>query len=434
MDIKSIIQRKMEKQELTNDEIRYFVGKYAKGEISDAQVAALMSFIYVNGLNEDEILHLSVALADSGEKMNLDEISPNVVDKHSTGGVGDKVTILLMPVMAALGIPVAKVSSRGYGIAGGTIDKLESIPGFDTEISMAKFKNNIENCGIGIINQTINVAPVEGKMYKLRNELGFTDSLPIIAASLMSLKLAMGCDKIVFDITCGKGTYLKTKEEARRLAKLLVKLGKRLDKKVACVITNMNEPLGYAIGHELEIKEIISALKGDMSQDLNDVMQTLAGMMMSLVTGQKFTEEDKKRIEDAIFSGEALEKFKMMVASQNGDLRFIEQPECFRDSKYNMPVLAEQNGFIESIDADIVGSIAVYLGAGRMKNQTAINRSAGIVLNKKVGDTVEAGEALAYIHTDDETKVTGAVENLKNAFQLTNKNISQKSRILEIIQ
>lgn len=434
MDIKSIIQRKSFREELTNDEIRYFVGKYAKGEISDAQAAALVSYICINGLTEDEIVNLSVAMADSGDKINLDSISPNIVDKHSTGGVGDKATILLMPVMAALGIPVAKISSRGYGIAGGTIDKLESIPGFNTEISIEEFVQNVKTSGLGIVNQSINLAPVEGKMYKLRNELGFTSSLPIIAASLMSLKLAIGCEKIVFDITCGKGTYIKTKEEAKRLAKLLVKIGKRLDKKVACVITNMNEPLGYSIGHDLEIKEIIAALKGDISEDLMEVVQSLAGMMMTLVAGRKLTEEEKKNVEDVIYSGKAYAKFRAMVEKQYGDLRFIDHPEYFRESKFIMPVLADENGIIESIDADMVGSIAVYLGAGRMKNESEINRTAGIVLNKKVGETVSAGEVFAYIHTDDETKVSGAVQNLKDAFKLTNKNTTKKSRVLEIVQ
>ena len=434
MDIKSIIQKKSLRAELTKDEIKYFVGKYSKGEISDAQVAALMSYIYINGLTEDEILNLSIEMANSGDTIKLDELSQNIVDKHSTGGVGDKATILLMPLMASLGIPVAKISSRGYGIAGGTIDKLESIPGFNTEISLEEFIRNVSNTGIGIINQSINLAPVEGKMYKLRNDLGFTDSLPIIAASLLSLKLSMGCEKIVFDITCGKGTYIKTKEKARKLAKLLVKLGKRLDKKVACVITNMNEPLGYSIGHDLEIKEVIAALRGDISDDLFEVVQVLAEVMMNLVSDGKITEEDKSLIGDAIYSGKAFSKFKSMVENQNGDLRFIDNPEYFRESKVMIPVLADNGGFIENIDADIVGSIAVYLGAGRMKNESEINRTAGIVLNKKVGDSVSAGEILAYIHTDDESKVSGAVENLKDAFKLTNKKIVKKSRVLEIIQ
>lgn len=434
MDIKSIIRKKREKKELTNDEIRYFIGKYTKGEITEAQAASLLSYIYINGLTEDEIVYLSIALSESGDMINLSDISSKIVDKHSTGGVGDKATIILMPVIASLDIPVAKISSRGYGIAGGTIDKLESIPGYNTEISVEEFRKNIRDNGICIINQSLNLAPAEGKLYKLRNQLGFTDSLPIIAASLMSLKLATGCDKIVFDITCGKGTYIKTKDEAKRLARLLVKIGKRVNKTVACIITNMNEPLGYSIGHNLEIQETIMALKGRMPQDLGDVVEALGGLMISMVTGNESIDDNARAIKEAIRSGKAYEKFKAMVASQYGDLRFIEKPELFNKSKYMMPVFATEDGTVESIDADIVGSIAIYLGAGRMKDESEINRTAGITLNKKVGDTVVSGEVLAYIHTDDENKVTGATQNLKEAFKLTNKKIAMKSRVLEIIR
>ncbi len=434
MDITSIIQRKKEKKELTEEEIRYVVGKYAKEHITDAQVAALLSFISINGLTEDEILNFSIAMADSGEKMNLDEISTNVVDKHSTGGVGDKVTILLMPILGALEIPVAKVSSRGYGITGGTIDKLEAIPGFNAEITLEQFKKNIEENGVSIINQNMQIAPVEKKFYKLRKELGFANNIPIIAASLFSLKLAMGCKKIVFDITCGKGTYIKTKEEANKLAKILIRLGKRLDKKVVCIITDMNEPLGYCIGHNLEIKEVIAASKGGFSNDLYEVAKTITQVIMSLALERKLTEEDKKKIEEVMNSGEVYEKLKSIIKSQNGDIRYIEEPELFRKSKVIMPVFSSEKGYVESIDADIVGSIAFYLGAGRMRNEGQINYNSGIVLNKKVGEEVKSGEILAYIHTDDETKVSGAVENLKNAFKLSNKPTSKKSKVLEIIE
>lgn len=433
MDIKSIIRKKSEREELTKDEIRYFVGKYTKGEITDAQAAALMSYIYINGLTEDEILELSIAMSESGDKIDLNKISKNIVDKHSTGGVGDKATIILMPVMAALEIPVAKISSRGYGIAGGTIDKLESIPGFDTELSIDEFIRNVREHNIAIANQSLNLAPAEGKMYKLRNQLGFTDSLPIIAASLMSLKLAIGCDKIVFDITCGKGTYIKTREEAKRLAKLLVRMGKRLNKSVSCIITNMNEPLGYSIGHNLEIQETIMSLKGRMPQDLGDVVEALGGLMISMVTGNKNMEDNARRIKETIRTGKAYEKFKEFVQIQKGDLRFIENPELLRKAKFMMPVFSSEDGIVEGIDADIVGSIAVYLGAGRMKDENEINRTAGITLNKKIGDEVKSGEILAYIHTDDESKVVGATQNLKDAFKLTKKKVPNKSRVLEII-
>lgn len=433
MDIKSIIRKKRLKEELTKDEMKYFIGKLQKGEVSMAQAAAVMSYIYINGLTKDEILNLSINMAESGDMIDLSDISDKIVDKHSTGGIGDKATILLMPILAALDVPVAKLSSRGYGVSGGTIDKLESIPGFKTDLSIEEFKYNVKNVGACIMNQGFNFAPAEGKMYKLRNEIACENSLPIIAASLMSLKLATGSNKIVFDITCGKGTYIKDREEARRLAKLLVRLGKDLNREVSCVITNMNQPLGYSIGHNLEMKETIMALRGIISEDLGNVVEALGSLMIALATEHKNLDENAKMIKEAIKSGAAFEKFKEMVAAQGGDTDYLDDPEIFKRSKYIMPVLATESGTVESIDADIVGSIAVYLGAGRMKSEGEINRTAGITLNKKIGDTVTVGETLAYIHTDDDTKVNGTTQNLNEAFVITNKKINTKQRILEII-
>lgn len=425
--------KKRLKEELTKDEMKYFIGKLQKGEVSMAQAAAVMSYIYINGLTKDEILNLSINMAESGDMIDLSDISDKIVDKHSTGGIGDKATILLMPILAALDVPVAKLSSRGYGVSGGTIDKLESIPGFKTDLSIEEFKYNVKTVGACIMNQGFNFAPAEGKMYKLRNEIACENSLPIIAASLMSLKLATGSNKIVFDITCGKGTYIKDREEARRLAKLLVRLGKDLNREVSCVITNMNQPLGYSIGHNLEMKETIMALRGIISEDLGNVVEALGSLMIALATEHKNLDENAKMIKEAIKSGAAFEKFKEMVAAQGGDTDYLDDPEIFKRSKYIMPVLATESGTVESIDADIVGSIAVYLGAGRMKSEGEINRTAGITLNKKIGDTVTVGETLAYIHTDDDTKVNGTTQNLNEAFVITNKKINTKQRILEII-
>ena len=433
MDIKSIIRKKRNKQELTNDEIRYFVGKLGREEITENQASALMSYIYTNGLTEDEILSLSKALAESGDMIDLTDISENVVDKHSTGGVGDKVTLLLMPILASLDIPIATIAGKGYGITSGTIDKLDSIPNFKTELTIEEFKNNLKNNGVCIMEQGLNFAPVERKLYKLRNEIACENSLPIIAASLMSLKLATGSNKIVFDITCGKGTYISNKEEAKRLAKLLIKLGKKLEKEVACIITDMNQPLGYSIGHNLEIKEVVMALRGIISEDLGNVIEAIGSTMIALATGNKDLEANAKSIKETIKSGKAFEKFKDMVIAQGGDLDYIEDPELLKKSKYIMPVLATESGTVESIDADIVGSIAIYLGAGRMQAEDKINRSSGITINKKIGDTVMVGETLAYIHTDDEKKVNSITQNLKEAFNITTKKINFKSRVLEII-
>ena len=434
MDIKTIIQKKRSRESLNEEEIRYFISKLTKEEITEGQAAALMSYIYVNGMNEDELVYLSKAMADSGEKLDLADIAENIVDKHSTGGVGDKVTIILIPVIAALGLPVAKISSRGYGISGGTIDKLESIPGFDADISIEEFKNIVRKVGASIISQNFNLAPAESKMYKLRNQICCQDSLPIIAASLMSLKLATGANKLVFDITCGRGTYIKTRDDARKLAKLLIRLGKRFNKDVACAITSMDEPLGYSIGHTLEIQETILALQGKMPEDIGDVVVTLGTLILNLITGEKNKNENKEAVKEVLRNGKALEKFKEMVKEQYGSLAYIDNPEKMQQAKFVMPVYATEDGNIELIDADMVGSIAIYIGAGRIKGASEINnKTAGIVLNKKIGDSVKAGEILAYIHTDDESKVMGATQNLKDAFKVTKKKVVPKSRVLETL-
>lgn len=434
MDIVSIIKKKRAKQELSDEEIRYFISKLIRDEITSAQAASLLSYIYINGFTEDEILSLSKAMAKSGDVIDLSDISDSIVDQHSTGGVGDKATLLLMPILASLGVPVAKISSRGYGISGGTIDKLESIPGFRAELTSEEFRNNIKKVGVCIMDQGLNLAPAESKIYKLRNEIGCENSLPIIAPSLMSLKLATGSNKIVFDITCGKGTYISTKEEAKRLAKLLVKLGKSLDKDVACVITDMNQPLGTSIGDNLEIKETIMALRGIISEDLGNVVEALGSIMIALATENKDLDANTTMIKEAIKSGKALEKFKEMVEAQGGDIRYVEDPEMFERSKFIMPVLATETGTVESIDTDIVGSIAIYLGAGRMKKEGDINRTSGITLNKKIGDMVMVGETLAYVHTDEENKINGTTQQLREAFKITSKKINTSSRVLEIIK
>lgn len=433
MDIKTIIAKKRDRKELTEDEIRLFVGKYTKGEVTEAQAGALLSYIYKDGMTESEIIAFAIAMADSGEKINLDDIGKDVVDKHSTGGVGDKVTLILMPLIAALGIPIAKISSRGMGIAGGTIDKLESIPGYNTEISIEDFKNNIREYGVGILNQSKNLNPAENKFYKLRNEIACTDCIPIIAASLMSIKLSTGSNKIVFEITYGNGTYIKTKDQARRLAKILKVIGKKLNKGVMCVITNMDEPLGYAIGHNLEMVEAIEALKGRMPQDLGEVVVTIGSMVLSLTTGSKNLRINEATVKEALRNGKAYEKFIQMIASGWGNTSYIENTDLFEKSEFIMPVYSSDDGYIEKIDADMVGSIAVYLGAGRMNRENKIDRTAGIVLNKKIGDPVTAGEIVAYIHTNDESKVMGATKNLQDAFKISKRKVMQTSRIVEII-
>ena len=433
MDMKSIIAKKRLGKELTKDEIKVFIGKYTRGEATDAQAAALLSYIYIQGLTEREIVDFAVEMANSGDIIDLSEISDNIVDKHSTGGVGDKVTLILMPIIASIGLPVAKISSRGLGISGGTIDKLESIPGYDAEISLDEFKENIEKVGVSIINQAFNIAPAENKIYKLRNEIGCGDSTPIIAASLMSLKIATGSNKIVFDITCGTGTYIKTLQQAKKVARILKRLGVLLNKDVTCVITSMDEPLGHSVGHILEIKETIECLQGKMTQDIGEVVVDLGRAILELATNVNNKEQNEKTILETIKSGRAYEKFKEMVKSQYGSLEYIDEPERFPVAKNVIPVFSSGEGFIKEINADIVGSIARYLGAGRMNNDAEIDKTAGIVFEKKIGEKVKSGDILAYIHTDDDTKVMGATQNLLEDFELSSKTVIPSSKVLAII-
>lgn len=432
MDIKSIIAKKRNKGELDKDEIKYFVGKYTKGEITDAQASALLSYIYTNGLTEDEIMNLAIEMGNSGDVIDLSDISDKIVDKHSTGGVGDKVTLILMPIIAAFGLPVAKISSRGLGVSGGTIDKLEAIPGYDTEITLDEFKENIKKVGVSLINQTLNIAPAEKKIYKLRNEVACYDSVPIIAASLLSLKIATGSNKIVFDITCGRGTYIKSQQEAKRLAKLLIKIGKKLGKDVGCVITSMDEPLGYAVGNTLEVIETINSLKGQMPKDVGDVVVSLGSVILKLSGVGDNLEQNAANIINVIKSGKAYEKFKEMVASQYGSLHYVEDVEKLKKAEHIVPVYSSEDGNIQEIDADMVGSIAKYLGAGRANDKVEVDKTSGIVLCKKIGDVVKTGEILAYIHANDESKVLGATKNLVDAFKITTKKVAIKPRIIEI--
>ena len=292
----------------------------------------------------------------------------------------------------------------------------------------------IERCLLSIINQTYNLAPAEKKMYKLRSLVSCDDCLPLVAASLMSLKLATGSNKIAFDITYGSGTYIKTKEDAKKLGKMLTKLGNELDKKVGYVITSMDEPLGFSIGHVLEIKETIQCLRGNMPQDIGDVVVALGSVILELAGKGKNFNENSKTIIETINSGKALMKFKEMVACQGGDITYIEDPNAFSKAQYIVPVYATEAGTIEKIDADMVGSIARYLGAGRMNDESEIDKTAGIVLEKKIGQSVQAGGVLAYIHTNDENKVLGATQNLKDAFKITEKKVQvPKSRVVEIM-
>lgn len=436
MDISTIIEKKRKggsNGELTKEEIKYFCGKYAREEISEAQAAALMSYIYEKGLTEDEMVYFIEEMACSGDVLDLSLVSQNIVDKHSTGGIGvDKITLILLPIMASFGLPVAKISNPGIAIFGGIIDKLSVIPGFNTNISTQEFLDNVEKIGISIASEKINIAPIENKFYRLRTEIACRDCIPLIAISLMSLKIATGTDKIAFDLTCGKGSYLKTKNEAKKLGKLLVKLGKRLNKKVGYVITSMNEPVGKSLGNILEIQETIKALQGNMSQDIKDTIFGLGSVMMAIGLGQKDLQLNSARIMENINSGKALNKFKQMVVAQGGDEKYINSPDLFPKSKYVLPIYAPKAGYIAEIDADIVNSVIGYLGISRTKNSDVIDNTAGIVFEKKVGDEVKNGEIIGYVHSKYEDKVLKAIETISDAYRVSDIAIISKPRVLEV--
>ena len=433
MDILKILDKKREGKELGKEEIEFFVENYTNGTIPDYQAAALIMAICINGMTADEILSLTMAMANSGDILDLKDISKNIVDKHSTGGVGDKVTIILAPIIAALGIPVAKMSGRGLGITGGTADKLESIPGYNVNLSIEEFKKNVKDIKISLISQTLNLAPADKKIYALRDTISCAKSVPLIASSIMSKKIAAGANHIVLDVTCGSGAFMKTKAEAKNLAKMMNLIGEWSKRETKCIITSMEEPLGYAIGNNLEIIEAVKALKGDIPEDVKDVVLTLGAYMIKLAKKGDNIQENKEKILKVINNGKAFKKFKELVEKQGGDVSFIEDTEKFEKAKYIMPVLSENSGYIEKLDANIVGEISLELGAGRKQKEDTIDNTVGITLVKKTADEVKKGDILAYIHASSPEKATEAIENMQKAYKITAKKIKKPNTILEII-
>ena len=402
MNILEIIAKKRDKKELTKEEIEYFVKEYTKGTIADYQASALIMAIYINGMNEREAKDLSLSMAYSGDVLDLSELGDNIVDKHSTGGVGDKVSIILLPIIASLGIPVAKMSGRGLGFTGGTVDKLESIPGYRTNIPIDEFIENVKKIGISMIGQTLNLAPADKKLYALRDTVSCVESIPLIASSIMSKKIASGANKIVLDITVGKGAFMKTQENAQELAELMTKIGNLAGKEVICVFTKMDEPRGKAVGNSLEVKEAINFLKGFMPKDLKDVVFELGANMLKLAGFGEDLNKNKDMIIENIINGKAYEKLIQMVKNQGGDITYINDINKFEKAKYIIPVESKKNGIIKEINAEEVGKLACLLGAGRLKKEDEIDSSAGIVLNKKTGDYVKENEIIAYLHTNKE--------------------------------
>ena len=411
MNILEIIAKKRDKNELTKEEIEYFVKGYTEGSITDYQAAAIVMAIYINGMNEREITDLTLAMAHSGDVLDLSSLG-EVVDKHSTGGVGDKITLILMPIIASLGIPVAKMSGRGLGFTGGTIDKLESIPGYNTNVNIEDFIQNVKNIGISLIGQTLNLAPADKKLYSLRDTISCTESIPLIASSIMSKKIASGANKIVIDVTCGSGAFMKDFESAKDLARVMTKIGELANKETICIITDMNQPVGHSVGNILEVIEAIDILKGKyLPEDIKNIITDLGSNMLILAGITNNIEEAKEKILENLSNGKGYEKFVQLVQNQGGDISYIENTDKFSKAKFILPIIADKTGIIDKLDALTIGKLSVYLGAGRMKKEDDIQKEVGFVFNKKVGDKVEKGEILGYIHANDENK---AKEVLKN--------------------
>ncbi|WP_238882771.1 pyrimidine-nucleoside phosphorylase [Clostridium sp. YIM B02551] len=433
MRMYDIIQKKRNGNELTKEEIDFFVNGYTDGSIPDYQVSALLMAIYFQKMNKRETADLTMAMVNSGDILDLNAIEGIKVDKHSTGGVGDTTTMVLGPLVASLGIPVAKMSGRGLGHTGGTIDKLESFPGFSMDLSKDKFIENVNKHKIALAAQTGNLAPADKKLYALRDVTATVDNVSLIASSIMSKKIAAGADAIVLDVKVGEGAFMKDIESARYLAKEMVEIGKNVGRKTVAIISDMDEPLGYGIGNALEVKEAIDTLKGNGPKDLEELCLTLGSYMVVLAGKANTVEEAKELLVKNIENGKALDKFKEFVEAQGGDSLLIDNPEKLLDAKYIIPVVSKKEGYINKIHAEKVGLIAMELGAGRATKEATIDLSVGIVLHKKKGDYVKSGDILAEIYSNDKIKGDKAGEDLLNNYEIQQGENVSKTLIYDVI-
>lgn len=415
-----IIDRKKNGEELTKSEIEYFVGGFTRGEIPDYQASALLMAIWFCGMNDRELADLTLSMAHSGDMINLDAVDGFTVDKHSTGGVGDKTTLIVAPAVAACGGKVAKMSGRGLGFTGGTIDKLESIPGFNTSVGEKEFIDNVNKIGLCIAGQTGEIAPADKKIYALRDVTATVDSIPLIASSIMSKKLAAGSKGIVLDVKCGSGAFMKTYEDAKLLAEKMTAIGQRAGRKTVALITNMDIPLGRAVGNALEVKEAVKILKNEQKDELYEVSVALAAHMLSLVNSKDIY-ECEKMVRLAIENGSALEKLKEAVAAQGGDISYIDDTSKFIDASVCIEYKAEKGGYINKIDAQKIGRASVLLGAGREKKDDVIDFGAGIYLCKKTGDEVREGDTVARLYTNINEYADSALAVIKEAFDYSQK-------------
>ena len=428
-----LIKKKRDGQELSKEEIYSVINGCTTGEIPDYQLSALMMAIYFSGMTKAETVAMTLAMRDSGDKADLSGISGFKADKHSTGGVGDKTTLIVAPIVAACGIKVAKMSGRGLGHTGGTVDKLESIPGFRTNISPRQLTDIVNKCGLSVTGQSGNLCPADKKLYALRDVTATVESIPLIASSIMSKKLADGADCILLDVKTGSGSFMKTEKEARLLAKTMVDIGNEAGTKTSALITNMDAPLGKMIGNSLEVQEAIEVLKGKTDSDLYVVCRALAANMLMLA-GCGDEKECGKMADEAVASGTAFERLRMMVAEQGGDVAYVDNPSEFPSAKYSRDIQAPKDGYIFSMDSEAIGTAAVVLGAGRARKEDAVNHAAGIRIEKKTGDYTKAGEVIATLYTDDESSLGDAQRRYLNAVQISSEKPEKIPMILGKIE
>ena len=411
MRMVDLIEKKRDGNELSKEEIEYIVTNYTNGKIPDYQVSALLMAIFYQDMTNEEITNLTLAIANSGDVIDLSSLEGITVDKHSTGGVGDTTTLILAPLVASVGVTVAKMSGRGLGYTGGTLDKLEAIPGFQIELSDEEFVRIVNESKVAVIGQSGNLAPADKKLYALRDVTATVDSLPLIASSIMSKKIAAGADAIVLDVTTGDGAFMKNIEDARRLAKTMTSIGKLANRETVAVISDMSEPLGEAIGNSLEVVEAIETLQGNGPEDLVEMCYALGSQMVVLAGKAKTTDEARTLLQEALESGKALAKFKEMIQNQGGDPAIVEHPERILTARYTMELPAKQSGVVSKIVANELGIAAMMLGAGRKTKEEDIDHAVGLKLHKKIGDTVTKGESLLTIYSNDE-EITSVIELL----------------------
>ena len=434
MNILEIIEKKRDKKELTKDEIEYFIEGYTNDKIADYQASALIMAIYLNGMTKQETTDMTIAMANSGEQLDLSKLNEIIVDKHSTGGVGDKVSLILLPLVASLGVPVAKMSGRGLGFTGGTVDKLESIPGYQTGIDIHNFVENVEKVGISMISQTLNLAPADKKIYSLRDSISCVESIPLIASSIMSKKIASGAQKIVLDVTCGSGAFMQSKERAEELANEMIEIGKLANRETVCILTNMDEPLGYAVGNSLEVIEAIQFLKGEMPEDVKEVVLELGAYMVKLAGKGEDIEENKAKLLENIENGKGYEKFIQLVENQGGDSSYIKDTNLFPKANYIEKVYSQKDGYIQSMNAKEIGKIVCDLGAGRIRKEDSIDNAVGIILNKKVSDKVEKEEVLVTVYANSKEKLEKARKDLLEVIKIEDREVEKPKMILEIMK